>query len=59
MIDIKELLQDDETVMEIAEERAMMRAGRPPARQLERRFGPNPQWIIERLSTASEQAKRS
>ncbi|MBM3755684.1 MAG: hypothetical protein FJW38_17075 [Acidobacteria bacterium] len=55
MLDIKELLRDDEMVLEIAEERAFNRAARTLARQLERRFGPNPEWVTERLASATEE----
>jgi len=51
MLDIKELLRDDEMVLEIAAERA----AKTLARQLERRFGPNPEWVTERLASATEE----
>ena len=55
MLDIKELLRDDEMVLEIADERASKRAARTLARQLERRFGPNPAWVTDRLESANEE----
>jgi len=51
MLDIKELLRDDEMVLEIAAERA----AKTLARQLERRFGPNPDWVADRLASATEE----
>lgn len=55
MLDIKELLKDDEIVLEIAEERAVKRAGQMLARLLAQRFGPNPQWVTERIAGATDE----